>query len=281
MTDDLLTVDRRVGGGKEESQGEENQEEEEEEEEEEEGEEMLGLYLRERSHYRDYGSGSSSYGTSLFGHPLLLRYVRPPDPSDEVEEEEEEEVYKTQTNGISDDEEGEENGETAGSSQQSDGRAVSQPDATPLTTAISATNRPQPSLDSSSEEMTNHSPAACSSASSGAKANASGETIATSNASSSQASSSQASSSQASSSQASSSQASSSQASSSQASGSAVSAAGETAEEDKQEEACSPIPAVNEQPVRRKLCRKKRRSLFTIQAVNSNGTTERGKGGLA
>lgn len=63
---------------------------------------LLALYLRERSHYRDYGSGSSSYGTSLFGHPLLLnvprsscsrddlynlflqrlaRYVRPPDPS--------------------------------------------------------------------------------------------------------------------------------------------------------------------------------------------------------
>uniref|UniRef100_A0A3P9IF93 Ubiquitin carboxyl-terminal hydrolase n=1 Tax=Oryzias latipes TaxID=8090 RepID=A0A3P9IF93_ORYLA len=33
---------------------------------------LLALYLRERSHYRDYGSGSSSYGTSLFGHPLLL-----------------------------------------------------------------------------------------------------------------------------------------------------------------------------------------------------------------
>uniref|UniRef100_A0A4W5JUD1 ubiquitinyl hydrolase 1 n=1 Tax=Hucho hucho TaxID=62062 RepID=A0A4W5JUD1_9TELE len=93
---------------------------------------VLALYLRERSHYRDYGSGSSSYGTSLFGHPLLMtvprgqcsrdalyhlflqrlaRYVRPPDPSEEVEEEdeegeddddddEEEELYKTQTNGV-------------------------------------------------------------------------------------------------------------------------------------------------------------------------------------
>uniref|UniRef100_A0A8C5BPI0 Ubiquitin carboxyl-terminal hydrolase n=1 Tax=Gadus morhua TaxID=8049 RepID=A0A8C5BPI0_GADMO len=168
---------------------------------------VLGLYLRERSHYRDYGSGSSSYGTSLFGHPLLLsvprtlctqeglyplllqrleRYVRPPDPSEEVEEEdeeeEEEEVFKTQTNGIS------------------DGDHVS-----------------------------------------------------------------------------------SSPASSSPASGGAVAAAGETAEEDKQEEACSPIPAANEQQARRKSCRKKRRSLFSIQAVNSNGTTERGmgEGGLA
>lgn len=37
---------------------------------------MLALYLRERSQYRDYGSGSSTYGTSLFGHPLLLNLPR-------------------------------------------------------------------------------------------------------------------------------------------------------------------------------------------------------------
>uniref|UniRef100_A0A8C7TD66 Ubiquitin carboxyl-terminal hydrolase n=1 Tax=Oncorhynchus mykiss TaxID=8022 RepID=A0A8C7TD66_ONCMY len=44
---------------------------------EEEGDEVvLALYLRERSHYRDYGSGSSSYGTSLFGHPLLMTVPR-------------------------------------------------------------------------------------------------------------------------------------------------------------------------------------------------------------
>uniref|UniRef100_A0AAQ5XDE6 Ubiquitin carboxyl-terminal hydrolase n=1 Tax=Amphiprion ocellaris TaxID=80972 RepID=A0AAQ5XDE6_AMPOC len=97
-------------------------------EEQQEEQVLLALYLRERSHYRDYGSGSSSYGTTLFGHPLLLnvmrsscsrealynlflqrlaRYVRPPDPSEELEEEEEEEdeeeeLDKTQTNGISD-----------------------------------------------------------------------------------------------------------------------------------------------------------------------------------
>ncbi|XP_033943313.1 ubiquitin carboxyl-terminal hydrolase 11 [Pseudochaenichthys georgianus] len=96
---------------------------EEHQEQHQEEQVLLALYLRERSHYRDYGSGSSSYGTSLFGHPLLLsvprgccsreelytlflqrlaRYVRPPDPSEELEEEEEEELYKTQTNGISD-----------------------------------------------------------------------------------------------------------------------------------------------------------------------------------
>uniref|UniRef100_A0A8C7I902 Ubiquitin carboxyl-terminal hydrolase n=1 Tax=Oncorhynchus kisutch TaxID=8019 RepID=A0A8C7I902_ONCKI len=92
---------------------------------EEEGDEVvLALYLRERSHYRDSGSGSSSCGTSLFGHPLLMavprvqcsrnalyhlflqrlaRYVRPPDPSEE--DEDDEELYKIQTNGVSDEEE--------------------------------------------------------------------------------------------------------------------------------------------------------------------------------
>ncbi|XP_061782016.2 ubiquitin carboxyl-terminal hydrolase 11 isoform X2 [Nerophis lumbriciformis] len=83
---------------------------------------LLALYLRERSHYRDYGS----INTTLFGHPLLLnvprsscsqealyhlflqrlaRYVRVPEPSEESEgdeDEDEEELYKTQTNGISD-----------------------------------------------------------------------------------------------------------------------------------------------------------------------------------
>lgn len=37
---------------------------------------LLALYLRERSHYCEYGSGSSSYGTTLFGHPLLLSVPR-------------------------------------------------------------------------------------------------------------------------------------------------------------------------------------------------------------
>uniref|UniRef100_A0A8C4IFZ4 Ubiquitin carboxyl-terminal hydrolase n=1 Tax=Dicentrarchus labrax TaxID=13489 RepID=A0A8C4IFZ4_DICLA len=155
---------------------------------------LLALYLRERSHYRDYGSGSSSYGTTLFGHPLLLstprsscsrealynlflqrlaRYVRPPDPSEELEEEEEddeeEELYKTQTNGISDGKD---------------------------------TKRLQQPCETTEEEK----------------------------------------------------------------------------EEDKQEEACSPSLPANEQPARRRACRKRRKSLFTIQAVNSNGTTERGTG---
>lgn len=52
----------------------------------------------------------------------------------------------------------------------------------------------------------------------------------------------------------------------------------EEAEEDKQEEACSPSPPANEQVAKRRACRKRRRSLFTIQAVNSNGVTERAMG---
>lgn len=52
----------------------------------------------------------------------------------------------------------------------------------------------------------------------------------------------------------------------------------EEREEDKQEEACSPSPPANEQPAKRRAVRKRRKCLFTIQAVNSNGTTERGMG---
>ncbi|KAF7695684.1 ubiquitin carboxyl-terminal hydrolase 11 [Silurus meridionalis] len=114
--------------------------------EEEDEEVLLAVYMRERSHYRDYGSGGNNYSTSLFGHPLLMalpwaqctrdglyqlflqrlaRYVRQPDPTEEVEEEEEncseenddeEEIYKNQTNGLSGDE-AEEESEEAGTSK--------------------------------------------------------------------------------------------------------------------------------------------------------------------
>ncbi|XP_019716174.1 ubiquitin carboxyl-terminal hydrolase 11 [Hippocampus comes] len=95
---------------------------------------LVALYLRERSHYRDYGSVS----TTLFGHPLLLsvprasctqealypiflerlaRYVRVPKASEELEEDDDEdELYKSQTNGVSDDDE-QEDAERAGCSQ--------------------------------------------------------------------------------------------------------------------------------------------------------------------
>ncbi|KAM7404196.1 hypothetical protein PAMP_011563 [Pampus punctatissimus] len=233
-------------------------------EEKQEDQVLLALYLRERSHYRDYGSGSSSYGTSLFGHPLLLnvprsscsrealyqlflqrlaRYVRPPDPSEELEEEDddEEELYKTQTNGISDgryhlDEEQEE-AETAGPSQtscSSDTSANGQPD-------DSATTKPghtQPSL--------HHG---------GAAANDGADTTDHINSCDST-----------------------NTADSEQAAEQPSETTEKEKEEDKEEVACSPSPPANEQPAKRTACRKRKKSLFSVQAVNSNGTTERGTG---
>uniref|UniRef100_A0AAR2JLV2 ubiquitinyl hydrolase 1 n=1 Tax=Pygocentrus nattereri TaxID=42514 RepID=A0AAR2JLV2_PYGNA len=43
---------------------------------EDEEEVLLAVYMRERSHYRDYGSGGSNYSTTLFGHPLLMALPR-------------------------------------------------------------------------------------------------------------------------------------------------------------------------------------------------------------
>uniref|UniRef100_A0A665UD26 Ubiquitin carboxyl-terminal hydrolase n=1 Tax=Echeneis naucrates TaxID=173247 RepID=A0A665UD26_ECHNA len=123
---------------------------------------LLALYLRERSHYRDYGSGSSSYGTTLFGHPLLLN-VRRSSCSQE-------ELYNLFLQ------------------RSADANVDLEPAAEPS--------------ESTEEEK----------------------------------------------------------------------------EENKQEEACSPSPPPNEQPAKRRACHKRRKSLFTIQAVNSNGTTERGTG---
>uniref|UniRef100_A0A3Q2QPG1 Ubiquitin carboxyl-terminal hydrolase n=1 Tax=Fundulus heteroclitus TaxID=8078 RepID=A0A3Q2QPG1_FUNHE len=248
---------------------------------------LLALYLRERSHYRDYGSSGSSYGAALFGHPLLLyvprggcsqealyglflqrlaRYVRPPDPAEELEEEEEEEedeeeeLYKTQTNGISDDEP--ESSETAGppepepscsnaSNGPSDGAAAA---AEP----VAEVNHTPTSLDQGDTEVRNGSLNPAETAACEGDASACGDLGADG-----------------------------------EAEGGAeppaeepqqprASADGEK-EDDKQEEARSPSPPANEHPAKRRACRKRRRSLFTIQAVNSNGTTERdtGEGGSA
>ncbi|XP_059188746.1 ubiquitin carboxyl-terminal hydrolase 11 isoform X2 [Centropristis striata] len=252
---------------------------------------LLALYLRERSHYRDYGSGSSSYGTSLFGHPLLLsvrrsscsrealynlflqrlaRYVRPPDPSEELEEEEEEEdddeeeLYKTQTNGISGDEE-QDDGEKAGPSQTEpccgDGATNSQSEDSAAVQPSPDVNHTQPSEYGDTEtnngtQNQNQKEPICS-------ANTADATDATEDVNSCEEPS---------------------------RTGNATSeppaeqtqlpsdTTEEEKEEDKQEEACSPSPPANEQPAKRKACRKRRKSLFTIQAVNSNGTTERGTG---
>uniref|UniRef100_A0A8D3B0B7 ubiquitinyl hydrolase 1 n=1 Tax=Scophthalmus maximus TaxID=52904 RepID=A0A8D3B0B7_SCOMX len=249
---------------------------------------LLALYLRERSHYRDYGSGSSSYGTSLFGHPLLLgvprsscsvealydlflqrlaRYVRRPDPSEELEEEEEDdedELYKTQTNGISDDEHQEE-AEKVGPSQTepccSDSSANGQSDGATSVEPLPNLNHTQASPGDAIKETSNGSESRtelldnaeanaanctdnvdlCGDSSRTANTGATSETPA-------------------------------------EPTPQPCETAEEEKEEDKQEEACSPSPPAAEQPAKRRACRKKRKSLFTIQAVNSNGMTERGTG---
>uniref|UniRef100_A0A4W6D9N0 Ubiquitin carboxyl-terminal hydrolase n=1 Tax=Lates calcarifer TaxID=8187 RepID=A0A4W6D9N0_LATCA len=149
---------------------------------------LLALYLRERSHYRDYGSGSSSYGTSLFGHPLLLGVPR-----------------KTKN----------------GSQNQTEPLC----DTNTNTNTPNCTDGASPCRDSSrttDTETSSEPPAE--------------ETLQPNETTE------------------------------------------EEREEDKQEEACSPSPPANEQPAKRRAVRKRRKCLFTIQAVNSNGTTERGMG---
>uniref|UniRef100_A0AAQ5ZQR0 Ubiquitin carboxyl-terminal hydrolase n=1 Tax=Amphiprion ocellaris TaxID=80972 RepID=A0AAQ5ZQR0_AMPOC len=146
-------------------------------EEQQEEQVLLALYLRERSHYRDYGSGSSSYGTTLFGHPLLLNVMRSSCSR--------EALYnlflqRLASNSTRD------SGSIAGTGAGSEAPA----------------EQPQQPCETTEEES----------------------------------------------------------------------------EEGKQEEACSPSPSANEHPAKRRACRKRRKSLFTIQAVNSNGTTERGMG---
>ncbi|KAG7472690.1 hypothetical protein MATL_G00111470 [Megalops atlanticus] len=229
---------------------------------EEDGDEVvLALYLRERSHYRDYG-------TSLFGHPLLIatprsqcsqealyqlflkrlaRYVRPLDPSEEVEEEEEadeeeEELYKSQTNGVSD-EEGEDDGEKPGpSKREREGRGEG---------SESEGNQSGDLAEQAEGGVSNSEPRTGCGREDGASVG----------------------------------------------SGSGVDAAPrgtrqqpseedeeedeeeEEEEEEEKEQATPPSPQSNERHAKRKCCHAKRRKrLFTIQAVNSNGTTERGMG---
>lgn len=251
---------------------------------------LLALYLRERSHYRDYGSSSNSYGTTLFGHPLLLhvprggcsqealyglflqrlaRYVRPPDPAEELEEEEEEdeeeeELYKTQTNGISDDDQ--DASETAGPTEPepscSNASLNGPADGAAATSAADSppeVNHSPTCLDQGDAEIGNGSTnpteaPACEGDGADGRSSADGELGANG-----------------------------------EAEGRPEPPAGapqrcpdaageEESEKDKQEEARSPSPPASECPAKRRACRKRRRSLFTIQAVNSNGTTERGTG---
>ncbi|KAG5838877.1 hypothetical protein ANANG_G00228320 [Anguilla anguilla] len=255
---------------------------------EEDGDEVvLALYLRERSHYRDYGSGSSSYGTSLFGHPLLIstprgqcsqeslyqlflqrlaRYVRPLDPSEEVEEEEEaddeeEELYKTQTNGVSDDE-GEDEDEKPGPSKREGGEGQGQGQGQGEGSA-SEVNQSNDSTEPAEAGATNNvGKAGCSreDAPPPRRAtarrptdadvpNAADGTLAAGR-----------------------------QPSDEDEEEEEEEEDGEDGEEEK-EQATPHSPQPNERLPKRKCCHAKRRKqLFAIQAVNSNGTTERGMG---
>uniref|UniRef100_A0A3Q1EH77 Ubiquitin carboxyl-terminal hydrolase n=1 Tax=Acanthochromis polyacanthus TaxID=80966 RepID=A0A3Q1EH77_9TELE len=154
-------------------------------EEQQEEQVLLALYLRERSHYRDYGSGSSSYSTTLFGHPLLLNVLRSSCSREALYNLflQRLPVCSADTNSSN---------STGDSGSIAGTGAASEPPA----------EQPQQPCETTEEES----------------------------------------------------------------------------EEGKQEEACSPSPPANEHPAKRRACRKKRKSLFTIQAVNSNGTTERGMG---
>lgn len=236
---------------------------------------LLALYLRERSHYRDYGTGSSSYGTSLFGHPLLLsvprsscseealynlflqrlvRYVRPPDPTDELDEEEEEEddedeLYKTQTNGISDDDDQDGAGRPGPSHSEPCCHTNSQSD---------VPTEPPPHLNNMQTPVDRDTAAA---ASNGTQNQAEAAAFCCSDGPGSRDSSRTA-----------------APESAPELTPELAPDATQDKEEDKQEEASSPSPTANEQPMKKRVCPKKRRSLFSIQAVNSNGTTERGTG---
>ncbi|XP_051525913.1 ubiquitin carboxyl-terminal hydrolase 11-like isoform X2 [Myxocyprinus asiaticus] len=245
------------------------------------GEEVvLAIYLRERSHYRDYGSGSNSYGTSLFGHPLLMsvpraqctqeelyqlllrrlsRYVRPPDPSEEVEEEEEgedggeeeeeEELCKAQTNGVSDDE-GEEDSEEAGPSKkeeeqsressQADGQNNGLPEASPGSKGEERAEESSLKSEPDRGSSTDESQSACGSTDINFQDANDGD-----------------------------------QSAAAEPSGKEEE---DEDEEEDGEEAATCAQANKRLPGRRHFGLRRKKALFTIQAVNSNGTTERGMG---
>ncbi|XP_061621358.1 ubiquitin carboxyl-terminal hydrolase 11 isoform X2 [Phyllopteryx taeniolatus] len=221
---------------------------------------LLALYLRERSHYRDYGS----VNTTLFGHPLLLsvprsscseealyqiflqrlaRYVRVPNPSEELEEDDdEEELYKSQTNGISDDDE-QEDVARLGPSQSvvccADGPANDhhQDHAAPSEVQM----RPPPPVEGDVHNVCAAKPLSSSDAGpSDGHINARGEE---------------------------------SRADVDEENEEAAAAQNDTATEEdcKREEACSPSLPADEQAAKTRACRRKKR-LFNIQAVNCNGT---------
>uniref|UniRef100_A0AAX7SD30 Ubiquitin carboxyl-terminal hydrolase n=1 Tax=Astatotilapia calliptera TaxID=8154 RepID=A0AAX7SD30_ASTCA len=164
---------------------------------------LLALYLRERSHYRDYGSGGGSYGTSLFGHPLLLNV---PHGNTTEPQAEENHIQLLPDHG--------DPGENSNGSQ----------------------SQTEPGCSGDANSADDMDPGEQSSGPAGADR------------------------------------------SSKPPAEQPHEPTEEENEEDKQEEACSPSPPANEHPAKRRACHVRRKRLFSIQAVNSNGTTERGMG---
>ncbi|XP_026879359.2 ubiquitin carboxyl-terminal hydrolase 11 [Electrophorus electricus] len=237
---------------------------------EEDEEVLLAVYMRERSQYRDYGSGGSSYSTTLFGHPLLMvlwrsqftrealyqiflqrlaRYVHQPDP-EEVEEEgeneeendEDEESHKSQTNGVGGDEiEEDSKGEgpskkKAQENARDDGQSNVQSEASHSSEGEEKAEEEEEESNSEPETggSTEEGQMACASTDNSQDA-IDGEQGATR-------------------------------------------ASGKEADDD-EEDGEEPIAQASKRLTGRRCCAvKRKKQLFTIQAVNSNGTTERGMG---
>ncbi|KAL7884651.1 hypothetical protein AOLI_G00074210 [Acnodon oligacanthus] len=250
---------------------------------EDEEEVLLAVYMRERSHYRDYGSGGSNYSTTLFGHPLLMalpqaqctrdalyqvflqrlaRYVRQPDPAEEVEEEEEEdendgeendeeeELYKNQANGVTGDE-GEEDSEKPGpSTREEESQESAQNDRHNKNNVHSEASprsegEERAEEEEDEEEESNSEPDRGSSTEEGQSACGSTDTNSQDAADGEQ--------------------------------GAAEASGKEDEDDEEDEEDAEPIAQVNKRAIARRCCaEKKRKPLFTIQAVNSNGTTDQG-----
>ncbi|XP_067270443.1 ubiquitin carboxyl-terminal hydrolase 11 [Pseudorasbora parva] len=229
---------------------------------------ILAIYMRERSHYRDYGSGSNSYSTSLFGHPLLMsvpraqctreelyqlllkrlaRYVYPLDPAEvEEEEDEDEELYKAQTNGVSDDE-GEEDSEEAGPSKKEELTQESNPadeqnngplEASPCSEGEERTEEEESNSEPDRGSSTEEGQSACGSTDTNSQDATDGD----------------------------------------QSAGAVPSGKEEEdEEEDEDGEGAATCAQSNKRVLdRRHYTERRKKALFTIQAVNSNGTTERG-----
>uniref|UniRef100_A0A8C1X0C7 Ubiquitin carboxyl-terminal hydrolase n=1 Tax=Cyprinus carpio TaxID=7962 RepID=A0A8C1X0C7_CYPCA len=198
---------------------------------------VMAIYMRERSHYRDYGSGSNNYGTSLFGHPLLMSVPRAQCTR--------EDLYQLLLKRL-----GEEDSEEAGPSKkeeetQESGQAEEQnncqSEASPSSEGEEKAEEEESSSEPDRGSSTEEGQSACGSTDTNSQDATDGDQSA------------------------------------------GVEPSGkeeedEDEDEEEEEEAASCAQANKRLPGRRRNTEKQKKALFTIQAVNSNGTTERGMG---